>query len=62
MAAEANARAERLEVRVQQLTEELDARGGYRRVSPVKEAAASLAPAQCTDCPVRIALLCKDGL
>ncbi|HWY57091.1 MAG TPA: sigma 54-interacting transcriptional regulator [Terriglobales bacterium] len=32
MAAEANARAERLEVRVQQLTEELDARGGYRRV------------------------------
>jgi transcriptional regulator with GAF, ATPase, and Fis domain len=32
MAAEANARAERLEARVQQLTEELDARGGYRRV------------------------------
>src|SRR5271157_842339 len=31
-AAEANARAERLESRVQQLTEELDARGGYRRV------------------------------
>jgi len=31
-AAEANARAERLESRVQQLTDELDARGGYRRV------------------------------
>lgn len=32
LAAEANARAERLETRVQQLTEELDARGGYRPV------------------------------
>lgn len=32
LAAEANARAERLESRVQQLTEELDARSGYRRV------------------------------
>ena len=32
LAAEANARAERLESRVQQLTDELDARGGYRRV------------------------------
>lgn len=32
LAAEAKARAERLESRVQQLTEELDARGGYRRV------------------------------
>lgn len=32
LSAEANARAERLESRVQQLTEELDARGGYRRV------------------------------
>jgi transcriptional regulator with GAF, ATPase, and Fis domain len=32
VAAEANARAERLESRVQQLTEELDAQGGYRRV------------------------------
>jgi len=31
-AAEANARAERLESRVRQLTDELDARGGYRRV------------------------------
>jgi transcriptional regulator with GAF, ATPase, and Fis domain len=31
-AAEANARAERLESRVQQLMDELDARGGYRRV------------------------------
>ena len=32
LAAEANARAERLESRVRQLTEELDAWGGYRRV------------------------------
>jgi transcriptional regulator with GAF, ATPase, and Fis domain len=32
LAAEAQARAERLESRVQQLTDELDARGGYRRV------------------------------
>jgi len=32
MTAEANARAERLEARVQQLTEELDVRGGYHRV------------------------------
>ena len=32
VAAEANARAERLESRVQQLTEEFDALGGYRRV------------------------------
>src|SRR5262252_8155875 len=32
LAAEARARAEHLESRVQQLTDELDARGGYRRV------------------------------
>jgi len=32
LAAEANARAERLESRVRQLTEEVDALGGYRRV------------------------------
>ena len=31
-AAEANARAERLESRVEELTNELDARGGYRRI------------------------------
>lgn len=32
LSAEASARAERLESRVQQLTDELDASGGYRRV------------------------------